>query len=591
MKKSLLMLSVGLIVSGCGVKQATNPTANVATTQTIHQPAINQPTNKDDIAPEHSTGHNEQRLVSAQNFMVASANPLATQAGFDILAKGGNAVDAMIAVQTTLGLTEPQSSGLGGGAFVVYWDNKTKQLTTFDARETAPAAINADVFLDKNGEPLAFMSAVVGGQSVGVPAIPRLLELMHKRYGHLPWGSLFDMPIRLAKDGFYVSERLSQSITQNQEHLARYDTTRQYFMPTGKPLKAGELLKNPDYAHSVMVLASQGATPFYDGVLAQNIVNAVQKTANASTLAMSDLQAYQVVERPPVCQDYRQYQLCGMGAPSSGGIALGQIFGILNHYPDSPKANALFWRWLGDASALAFADRQQYVGDPDFVNVPTNALLDDRYLKQRADLIANKDTALTDIAAGEVALELPSTSHIVIVDSAGNVLSMTSSIENAFGSTVMANGYLLNNELTDFNFKPTDAKGMITANAVQAGKRPRSSMAPTIVLKDGLPYMAIGSPGGSRIIGYVAKTLIAHLDFGMDIQTAISYPNLLNRGSTYELEQHTAIADLAPTLETMGYNVKVRDLNSGVQAIVIDRQNGQLQGGADPRREGKVMGE
>ncbi|UNU72884.1 gamma-glutamyltransferase [Moraxella nasovis] len=586
MKISLLTLSLATLLAGC---------THLSTTTPQKQTKSDVP-QKADIAPEQGTGLTKQELVRAKEFMVASANPLATQAGYEILQQGGSAIDAMIAVQTTLGLTEPQSSGLGGGALVVYWDNTAKKLTTFDARETAPKAISPTVFLDKDGKPLQFMDAVVGGGSVGVPAIPKLFEVLHERYGVLPWRSLFDKPTKLAKDGFLVSNRLAQSIEQNKKYLAKHEVTSNYFMPNGKPLQAGALLKNADYANTLQILAKQGSKPFYDGMLAQNIVKIVNHAPNAGSIAMSDFNHYKVIERTPVCQEYRKYQVCGMGAPSSGGIALGQILGILNHYPAKPSPSPNFWRWVGNASALAFADRGKYVADADFVNVPTHALLNDNYLKSRAKLIQDSNKALTDVKAGDLAdyatdtsMELPSTTHIVIVDKAGNVLSMTSSIENAFGSTLMANGYLLNNELTDFAFEPTK-DGKPVANAVQGNKRPRSSMAPTIVLKDGEPYMAVGSPGGSRIIGYVAKTLVAHLDFGMDIQSAISYPNILNRGSTYELEQNSDITKLEPTLKDMGYKVQVRDLNSGVQAILLDKQNGELLGGADPRREGKVMG-
>ena len=551
-------------------------------------------------APEQGTGLTEQKLVYAKDFMAASANPLATEAGYEILKRGGSAIDAMIAMQTTLGLTEPQSSGLGGGAFLVYWDNKAKKLTTFDARETAPKAATPELFLDGNGKPMDFMNAVVGGRSVGVPGIPKLLEDVHKRYGKLPWASLFDKPIALAEQGFTVSPRMAKSIEQNLEPLKRYPQTAAYFLPYGKPLAAGTVLKNPEFARSVRLLAEKGSAPFYQGAQAQNIVRAVTGAVdNPGKISMADLKNYRVIEREPVCAPYREYEVCGMGAPSSGAIALGEILGVLQNQDMKALGaeNIHSWRWIGDASRIAFADRDYYVGDPAFVNVPTRALISQAYLKPRAEEIRQSDKALENIQAGRVgkayaqgmAVELPSTSHLVVVDKDGNVVSMTTSIENAFGSGLMANGYLLNNELTDFAFNPVGADGKTVANSVAGGKRPRSSMAPTIVMKDGKPYMAVGSPGGSRIIGFVAKTLVAHIDWGMDIQTAISLPNMLNRGSTYEIEEKTAAAAKAPALEQLGYKVQVRDLNSGVQGIVIGK-NG-LQGGADPRREGKVMGD
>lgn len=555
-------------------------------------------------APEQGTGLTQQQLVQAEKFMVATANPLATQAGYEILQRGGNAMDAMVAIQTTLTLVEPQSSGLGGGAFVVYWDNKAQKLTTYDARETAPLAATPELFLDKDGKPLKFMDAVVGGRSVGVPAIPKMMEALHHKHGSLAWKTLFDKPIELAEKGFAVSPRMAQSIEQNKTSLARYPETAAYFLPNGAPLQAGSVLKNPEFAQTVRDLAKHGSAPFYTGKYAQNIVDKVKNAHdNAGVLEMADLAQYQVIERHPVCANYRQYQVCGMDAPSSGGVAVGQILGILNQFDAktlSPN-DLQTWRLLGDASRLAFADRDKYLADPKFAEVPSQILLSESYLASRAELLKNaQNKALEKTSAGELhlknapkqaaasAVELPSTSHIVIVDAQGNVLSMTTSIENAFGSTLMANGYLLNNELTDFSFEPTK-DGKPVANRVEAGKRPRSSMAPTIVLHNGKPYMAIGSPGGSRIIGYVAKTLVAHVDWGMDIQAAISSPNILNRFGTYELEQNTAAAERASELQALGYKTEVRDLNSGIQGIVITDKG--LIGGADPRREGRVMGD
>ena len=498
------------------------------------------------------------------------------------------------------GLTEPQSSGLGGGAFLVYWDNKAKKLTTFDARETAPKAATPALFLDENGKPMGFMNAVVGGRSVGVPGIPKLLEDVHKRYGKLPWASLFDKPIALAEQGFTVSSRMAKSIEQNLEPLKRYPQTAAYFLPDGKPLAAGTVLKNPEFARSVRLLAEKGSAPFYQGAQAQNIVRAVTGAVdNPGKISIADLKNYRVIEREPVCAPYREYEVCGMGAPSSGAIALGEILGVLQNQDMKALGteNIHSWRWIGDASRIAFADRDYYVGDPKFVNVPTRALISQAYLKPRAEEIRKAEKALENIQAGQfgkayaqgMAVELPSTSHLVVVDKDGNVVSMTTSIENAFGSGLMVNGYLLNNELTDFAFNPVGADGKTVANSVAGGKRPRSSMAPTIVMKDGKPYLAVGSPGGSRIIGFVAKTLVAHIDWGMDIQAAISLPNMLNRGSQYEIEEKTAAADKAAALEKLGYKVQIRDLNSGVQGIVIGKDG--LLGGADPRREGKVMGD
>lgn len=597
---SALGLAVLVGLTACSsVSQITKENKRILPAPVERLQAQTMPTGADAFAPEQGTGLTQQQQVYAKKYMVASANPLATEAGYDILKQGGSAVDAMIAVQSTLSLVEPQSSGLGGGAFVVYWDNKTKTLTTFDGRETAPLKADEKLFLDEQGKPLKFMQAVVGGRSVGTPSIPLLMEQLHQRYGQVAWSSLFQKPITLAEQGFAVSSRMAQSIQQNQESLQRFAETKAYFFPQGQALQAGQILKNPDYAQSLRDLAKQGAKPFYTGTYAQNIVNVVNNSPeNAGVLSLADFQKYRVIERKPVCASYREYQVCGMDAPSSGGIAVGQIVGMLNQFPQQKiqEKSIDSLRILGDASRLAFADRDYYVADPSFVTVPSQALLKPEYLQQRAALLTQSTQALTDVKAGDLgvtqatgkAVELPSTSHIVVVDAQGNVLSMTTSIENAFGSTLMANGYLLNNQLTDFSFEPSK-NGVAVANRVEAGKRPRSSMAPTIVLKNGEPYLAVGSPGGSRIIGYVAKTLMAHIDWGMDIQQAISAPNVLNRFGSFELEQHSTASQLAPSLQQIGYKTDVRDLNSGVQGIVITKDG--LIGGADPRREGKVMGD
>lgn len=564
---------------------------------------IAAPKGADAFAPEQGTGLTQQKLVHAKKFMVASANPLASEAGYAILKRGGNAMDAMVAVQTTLSLVEPQSSGLGGGAFVLYWDNKQKKLTTFDARETAPKNATPELFLDADGKPLKFMDAVVGGRSVGTPAVPKMMDELHQKYGKLPWSTLFDRPIELAEKGFRVSPRMARSIEQNKQHLSKTPSAAAYFLPNNQPLKAGTLLKNKPFAQAVRTLAKQGSQPFYTGKYAQDIVDAVKNATHAGSLSRLDLAQYRIVERQPVCVPYRQYGVCGMDAPSAGGLIVGQTLGILNQFDSHAlKANDVqTWRLLGDASRLAFADRDKYSADPDYVQQSTHYLLSSSYLKQRAELLKQADAkALPEVQAGTLpnaqtiqfqsstAIELPSTSHISIVDAEGNVLSMTTSIENAFGSTLMVNGYLLNNELTDFAFEPSK-NGTLIANRVEGGKRPRSSMAPTIVFKDGSPYLSIGSPGGSRIPGFVAKTLVAHIDWGMDIQAAIASPNLVNRFGTYELEQNTPVAQRVAELQDLGYKTEVRDLNSGTQAIMISDKG--LVGAADPRREGKVLGD
>ncbi|USD66446.1 gamma-glutamyltransferase [Vibrio sp. SCSIO 43136] len=556
----------------------------------------------DSVAPEATSDIQSKKAVEADKFIVTAANPLAVEAGYKVLKSGGSAADALVAVQTVLGLVEPQSSGLGGGAFLVYWDAKTQSLTSYDGRETAPLAVTPELFQDKNGKPLKFFDAVVGGRSVGTPGTVKLLEAVHQKYGNKPWSELMDPAISLATDGFSVSARMAASIARDKARLARYPDTQAYFFDKeGEPLSEGHLLVNQAYAQTLKTLAAKGSDAFYTGAIAKEMVSKVQSIEdNPGYLAMEDLATYKVKERPVVCSAYHQYQVCGMGPPSSGALTVGQILGISSHFDLAKlgKDNPTSWQIIGDASRLAFADRGRYMADSDFVPMP-EGLLDSEYLAQRAKLI-EPGKALDSVAAGEPpwsmniamaddqSIELPSTTHIVIVDAKGNIISMTSTIENGFGSRVMSNGFLLNNELTDFSFA-AHKNGYPIANRVEPGKRPRSSMAPTIVLKDGAPYMAIGSPGGSRIIGYVAKTLIAHIDWGMPIQQAIEMPNMLNRFGTFDLEADTDAQKFKQPLEAMGFKVNVRDLNSGLHGVVFE--NGKLIGGADSRREGIVLGD
>jgi gamma-glutamyltranspeptidase/glutathione hydrolase len=580
--------------------------ASLATCLLLAPPALAQQAS-DTLAPERPGGASATGpAVTAKNWMVAAANPLAAQAGAEILRAGGSAVDAMVAVQLVLGLVEPQSSGLGGGSFLVYWDATERKLTTFDGRETAPMAATPLLFQNERGEPLGFMAAVVGGRSVGTPGTPRLLEVVHRRYGKLAWGRLFEPAIGLAEQGFDVSPRLAGLVAAEGDALKRFAPTTAYFFPDGAPLKAGAVLRNPAYAATLHALAEEGADSFYSGPLAAEIVRTVrQASGNPGVLAEEDLAAYRVKERAPVCEPYRGLDVCGMGPPSSGALTLGQILGMLEPYdlkalgPTSPVS----WRLIADASRLAFADRNRYMADEDFVPMPTKGLLAPDYLKARAELLRGDD-ALPEVAAGmpkwdhallsppayadDAALELPSTSQIVIVDADGNVLSMTTTIENGFGSRLMVGGFLLNNELTDFSFKSQE-NGVPVANRVEPGKRPRSSMAPTIVLKDGTPVLALGSPGGSQIIGYVAKTLVSHLDWGMDIQAAVAAPNVLARFDAVEIEKGTSAEALEPGLKALGFPVKSAEMTSGVQAIAIGE--GRLTGAADPRREGIAVGE
>ena len=556
------------------------------------------------IAPEAATGTGERSVVTAETRMVAAANPIAAEAGLQVLRAGGTAADAMVVVQTLLGLVEPQSSGLGGGAFALWYNAETREITTFDARETAPTAASADLFLGADGEPLAFFDAVIGGRSVGVPGVPRLMETMHERFGRLEWAALFEPAIALAEAGFEVSPRLAGLLANEIGRLDRQSVARNYFFDAeGAPLTVGARRANPDYAATLRLLAEQGADALHEGALAEAIVTTVQGFAeNPGVLSLDDLADYRVIEREPVCVAYRAHEVCGMGPPSSGGLTVGQILSIASHFdlgtlgPDDPMS----WRILADATRLAFADRGRYMADADFVDMPAG-LLDADYMAARARLLDRSDALSTeDVTAGEppwdraelrldgLEPELPATTHFVIVDDFGNIASVTSTIESAFGSRLMVGGFLLNNQLTDFSFRP-QGEGAAVANRVEPGKRPRSSMAPTIVLTDGAPAYALGSPGGATIIPFLAQTLVALIDWEMDIQAAISMPRMVHPFGDYVLEVGTPAEEWAEELEAMGYSVAVRELTSGLQGIAFTGTG--LKGGADPRREGIAVGD
>lgn len=568
---------------------------------TIQQTTAQQAT--DGVAPEAATGRQATgNSVQGRKWMIAAANPHAAEAGANILRAGGNAIDAMVAVQTTLGLVEPQSSGLGGGGFLVYWDNDQKRLHTFDGRETAPTDIGPKLFIDEKGKTIRFFDAVVSGLSVGVPGLPKLLHETHKRFGTKPWAGLMDHAIYLSKNGFKISPRLSGLLERRSKGLMRFDTTRAYFFKDGKTKSRGTLLKNPAYAASLRDFQVHGADVFYKGRIAGEIVKAVQNARGRSgKLSLSDLAAYKIKERLPVCSPYRGHEVCGMGPPSSGAIAVSQILGTLQPFDlktlgvDNPQS----WQLIGDATRLAFADRGRYVADADFLPVPTKGLLKQSYLKQRSAMLApgkmlksaKPGTPSFDHAfnyADDEAIELPSTTHFVIRDASGNVVSMTTSIESAFGSNIMVAGFLLNNQLTDFSFR-SHIDGALIANAAAPGKRPRSSMSPTIILKNGVPVIAIGSPGGSRIIPYVASSIIALIDWDLSIQDAFNIPHITNRFGTFALEANTRAVEFRAAFEKMGYRTVVISLNSGLHGITIG--NNTLQGGADPRREGVVIAE
>jgi len=556
---------------------------------------------REDREPEAATGLNVKKAVKAKEFMVAAANPYASRVGYNILKQGGSAIDAAIAVQLALTLVEPQSSGIGGGAFILHWDDKKQKLTTFDGRETAPKAATAELFLSKQGTPVRWIDAVVGGRSVGVPGVLAALKQAHQQFGKLPWAVLFNDVIKLAERGFRVSPRLQRLVDlQFNPGVTKLSEIRNYFYPNGRAIKAGDKLVNEKLAAVYRSLAKDGIEPFYQGWIAKDIVNAVQNSKVApGKLTLEDMKNYQPIERPAVCGPYRQYQICGMAPPSSGGIAVIQMLSQLEpfnlhqrKFEDVQTAHL-----YTQSSRLAFADRDRYIADTDFVDVPVKGLLEPSYIAQRSKLInihqdggkakaGNPHGAL--VLADDSALELPSTSHISIVDSYGNAVSMTTSIEMGFGSALMVNGFILNNQLTDFSLAPM-VDGKLVANRLEPLKRPRSSMAPMMVFQGNELKVVVGSPGGSRIINYVAQTLLAMLDWGLDPQEAINLPKITNRNRVTTLEKGTSIVKLKSGLEAKGHNVQVRDLNSGIHAIRVSRAG--LVGGADPRREGKVMGE
>ena len=539
------------------------------------------------------------KSVVASNWMVVTANPYASDAGANILSRGGTAADAMVAVQTVLGLVEPQSSGMGGGGFLVWYDATSGELTTLDGRETAPFAATERLFQDDTGKPIKFWDAIIGGRSVGVPGMPALIEVAHSKWGKLPWKDLFKRAASLADRGFVVSHRLSGLLATEQQRMSSSIDALSYFFPKGKSLSQGTLLINREYGNLMRRLAEHGSDIFYSGPTASSIVATIRVgNENPGLITLADLANYAIKERPAICTKFRSYDVCGMGPPSSGAIGVGQILGMINAYPVGKMSDPQTLRLIGDATRLAFADRGRYLADADFVYVPSTELVDEQYLRSRASLL-NKNIAIPKVAAGEpiaslsqrrapdLSIEQQSTTHVSIVDTYGNVLSLTSSIENAFGSRLMTNGFLLNNQLTDFSFK-SSSNGVPVANRVEGGKRPRSSMAPTIVLQDGKPVLVIGSPGGSRIISYVANTIVAILDWGLDVQKAVSQPHAVNRFGTYEIEKATRLIEIKNSLKELGYDVTERSLNSGLNVIMI--QNGSLFGGSDPRREGIAIG-
>jgi gamma-glutamyltranspeptidase/glutathione hydrolase len=514
--------------------------------------------------------------VTAKHFLVAAAHPLAVEAGYGVLRRDGSAVDAAIAVQMVLGLVEPESSGIGGGAFLLHWSEALKTVRAYDGRETAPASARVDRFLDKNGKPLEFDEAAVGGQSVGVPGVLRMLELAHARHGRLEWAELFQPAIELAEKGFTPSRRL-QAWLESDKYLANDPRAKAVYYaraPTGP-------IVNREYAATLRAIAAHGTRAFYDGEIARDIVNAVRNHAKAGDLTLEDMAAYRALEREPLCGPYRAWRVCSMGPPSSGGVAVLQILGLLErtHFNSVPPQSARGVHYFVEAARLAYADRGRYLGDPAFVAVPIARLLSPQYLNKRAEGISERAMRLA--APGDTE---GGTSHFSIIDRFGDAVAMTTTIETLFGSRIMVRGFLLNNELTDFDFTPG------SANQVAGGKRPRSSMAPTLVFDDlGRLQVVVGSPGGSAIINYVAKALVGVLDWKLDMQSAIDLPNFGRRNGPTEIEGGSAYERLVPELEQRGHEVRRLRLQSGLHGI--ERVWGGWRGGADSRRDGIVRGD
>ncbi len=559
--------------------------------------------------PEGDSGSTAQTGWHGQKFAVATANPLASEAGVSMLEAGGSAIDAAVAAQMVLTLVEPQSSGIGGGAFLLYYDGR--QTVAFDGRETAPAAVDETLFLRADGKPMTFHEAVVGGRAVGVPGAVRMLEVAHAEFGRLPWASLFAPAIRLAENGFPISQRL-HALLKADPYLRQDPLAAAYFYARdGQPLAIGSRLRNPELADVLRRIASEGSPALYEGEIAQAIVDKVQQhPGNPGNLSMTDLASYRPQRRLPFCSNYaprlveprRNYRICGFPPPSSGAITIAQILGILQGTDAASLSltDPLWMHYYSEAARLAFADRAQYVADPDFIAAPAGSwysLIGPDYLASRALLIGEKSMRIATPGSPWLTTHAPmpeqvehGTSHLSIVDGYGNVLAMTTTIEDAFGARQMVKGFLLNNQLSDFSFAARDGSGKPVANRVQPGKRPRSSMSPTLVFAadTGEVLMSGGSPGGALIIHYTAKLLYATLDWRMTPQQAIDLPNFGSLNGPTLLEEGRFAPLFVDALKARGHAVNEVPMTSGLQAIVKNR-DGYL-GGADPRREGSVLG-
>jgi gamma-glutamyltranspeptidase / glutathione hydrolase len=532
-----------------------------------------------------------------EQIFVVAANPLAADAGMNVLRRGGSAVDAAIAVEAMLSLVEPQSSGIGGGGFMTHYDSATRQVTVYDGRETAPAGATPHMFLDAQGNPLPFGEAVVSGRATGVPGVVRMLAMAHRAHGRLPWSGLFGDSIHSASEGFIVSPRLERMVTGRYPQNSTPDVRAYFTERDGTLVDAGDRLMNPAYAAFLRRLAAEGPDALYRGATAQHIVDRVRTGARPGTMTLADLAGYVAIEREPLCRPYRIYILC-VPPPPSSGVALLQLMGMLEHTdiarrgPADPQA----WFLFAEASRLMYADRDLYVGDPMFVTVPVQGLLDPAYIASRAALIGETagpppvaGTPPFAIMPGPDSTREPSgTTHFVVGDAQGNVVSMTATVESIFGSGRMVDGFFLNNQMTDFSFAPRDAQGRAVANAVAAGKRPRSSMTPAVMLyRDRRLAGALGSPGGNAILAYVGKALVGSIDWRLPMQQAIDLPNLIARGRNFQGEVSRFSPEILAALNARGIDLRAgQGEDSGLHGIIL-RQGG-WDGGADPRREGVV---
>ena len=553
--------------------------------------------------PESESGFQPKPLVTARRHMVVAAHPLAAEAGLAILRKGGSAVDAGIATQMVLNLVEPQSSGIGGGGYILYWDAGAKQLASIDGRETAPAAATPELFLDADGKPLPRDAAMASGLSVGVPGALAALKLAHDKQGKLPWAELFEPAISLAREGFPISPRLAKLLAGADPQSFAPEARAYFFDAQGRSFPSGYKLANPALADTFETIARDGPTAFYAGDIAKDIAGAVQSDPRKpGKLTAQDLASYRAIEREPICVPYRAHKVCGMGPSSSGGVAVAQVLGIVEPFHLGPAPlGARAAHLIAEAERLALADRARYLADSDFVAVPVAGLLDPTYLAERRALI-NPDRALATFTAGsppnikqgafgnDRTRERGGTSQISIVDDQGNAFSFTTSIEYAFGARNMVRGFLLNNQLTDFSFEPMDEEGHPVANRVEPGKRPRSSMDPTMVFGDGggLRYV-LGSPGGPLIIPFNVKTVIALLDWGLDPAQAVALVNFAGTENALLLEPGASWDPLAASLDAMGHAVRRTAMTSGEHVIAVTPDG--LEGGADPRRDGVALGD